>query len=135
MRVFLGFVVFWGLLLLESFFAGAEIALVAADKTCLKRLAQRSFGARLALRLLEDPEWLLTTTLLGLNLSVIGNSVFTTAFLLDLFPHYGGLVAALVLPPLMLLFGQIIPKTFAQQQANTLAPKVAPLIFAWILGQ
>ncbi len=129
MRLALGASIFLSLLFLEAFFAGAEIALVAADKTRLKRLAQKSFGARLALRLLEDPEWLLTSTLLGLNLSVIGNGVFTTAFLLDLFPRYGGLVAALGLPPVMLLFGQLLPKSFAQQRANALAPRVAPLIF------
>ncbi len=129
MRLALGASIFLSLLFLEAFFAGAEIALVAADKTKLKRLAQKSFGARLALRLLEDPEWLLTSTLLGLNLSVIGNGVFTTAFLLDLFPRYGGLVAALGLPPVMLLFGQLLPKSFAQQRANALAPRVAPLIF------
>jgi len=85
MKMALGIGLFLTLLLLEAFFAGAEIALVAADKTRLKRLAQKSFGARLALRLLEDPEWLLTSTLLGLNLSVIGNGVFTTAFFLDVF--------------------------------------------------
>lgn len=129
MNIFLGIGLFLFLLLLESFFAGAEIALVAADETILKRFSRKSLGARIALRLLSDPEWLLTSTLLGLNLSVIGNSVFTTGFLLDLFPHYGGLIAALGLPPLMLLFGQIIPKSFAQQQANRLAPKVAPIIF------
>ncbi len=129
MKLALGAGIFFTLLFFEAFFAGAEIALVAADKTRLKRMAQKSFGARLALRLLDDPEWLLTSTLLGLNLSVIGNGVFTTAFLLDVFPRYGGVFAALGLPPMMLLFGQLLPKSFAQQRANSLAPRVAPLIF------
>ncbi len=129
MNIFLGIGIFLTLLVVESFFAGAEIALVAADRAILKHLSQKKLGARIAIRLLENPEWLLTSTLLGLNLSVIGNSVFTTGFLLKVFPEYGGVIAAIGLPPIMLLFGQIIPKSFAQQQADRLAPKVAPIIF------
>ncbi len=129
MNYLLGILTYLILLFFEAFFAGAEIALVAADESRLKRLARKSFGARLALKLLSDPEWLLTTTLLGLNLSVIGNSVLTTAFLLEVFPHFGGVLAICLLPPSMLLFGQMIPKSLAQQQATRLAPKVAPLVY------
>ncbi len=124
-----GLLTFLFLLAAEAFFAGAEIALIAADEAKLKKMARQSFGARLALKLLNNPEWLLTTTLLGLNLSVIGNSVLTTGFLIELFPHFGGMIAVFSLPPLMLLFGQMIPKSFAQQKAEALAPKVAPLIY------
>ncbi|NPB09515.1 MAG: HlyC/CorC family transporter [Thermodesulfobacteria bacterium] len=129
MNYLLGILTFLVLLFFEAFFAGAEIALVAADESRLKRLARKSFGARLALKLLADPEWLLTTTLLGLNLSVIGNSVLTTAFLLEVFPEFGGILAVCLLPPSMLLFGQMIPKSLAQQEATRLAPKVAPFIY------
>ncbi len=129
MSYFEGLVIFLLLLFSEAFFAGAEIALVAADETRLKKMARASFGARLALKLLADPEWLLTTTLLGLNLSVIGNSVLTTGFLIETFPPYGGLLAVFFLPPTMLLFGQMIPKSIAQQRASFWAPKVAPLVY------
>ncbi|WP_022853042.1 hemolysin family protein [Thermodesulfatator atlanticus] len=125
-----GVLTFLVLLFCEAFFAGAEIALVSAEENQLKRLAQKSFGARLALKLLANPERLLTTTLLGLNLSVIGNSVLTTSFLIEVIPRYGGLVAVLMLPPLMLFFGQMIPKSIAQQKAASLAPKVAPLVYS-----
>ena len=129
MTYILGILTYLLFLFMEAFFAGAEISLVAADESKLKRLARKSFGARLALRLLHDPEWLLTTTLLGLNLAVIGNSVLSTAFLVKLSPFYGGIAAVLFLPPSMLLFGQMIPKSLAQQQALRLAPKVAPLVY------
>ncbi len=129
MNLLPGILTFLFLLLAEAFFAGAEIALVAASESRLKKLARKSLGARLALKLLNDPEWLLTTTLLGLNLSVIGNSVLTTGFLMEVFPRFGGALAVFTLPPLMLLFGQMIPKSFAQQKAEALAPRVAPLIY------
>ncbi|OAG26757.1 hemolysin family protein [Thermodesulfatator autotrophicus] len=124
-----GLLIFLVLLFSEAFFAGAEIALVAADENQLKKQAKKSLGAKIALKLLKKPEWLLTTTLLGLNLSVIGNSVVTTKFLLKVSPEFGGILAVFGLPPLMLLFGQMIPKSIAQQKADTMAPKVAPLVY------
>ncbi|AEH44780.1 protein of unknown function DUF21 [Thermodesulfatator indicus DSM 15286] len=124
-----GLAIFLILLFSEAFFAGAEIALVAADENQLKKQAKKNLGAKIALKLLEKPEWLLTTTLLGLNLSVIGNSVVTTKFLLKVSPEFGGFLAVFGLPPLMLLFGQMIPKSIAQQKANSLAPKIAPLVY------
>ncbi len=116
------------LLALEAFFSGAEMSLVAADQTHLKRISRSNHGARIALYLLDNSERLLTTTLLGLNLSVIGNSVITTAVLLELFPEKGGIIAAGLLPPLFLIFGQIIPKNYFRQRSNLWAPRLAPFV-------
>ncbi len=121
--------VFLTLLLGEAFFAAAEIAILSAGEARLAVLARKHLGARLALSLLREPEKLLTTTLLGLNLCVIANGVFTTGFLLELFPRYGPLVAFLGLPPAMLLLGQIIPKNLARARATTLAPLLAPPLY------
>ncbi|WP_456430717.1 hemolysin family protein [Thermosulfuriphilus sp.] len=116
------------LLATEAFFSGSEMSLVAADPAYLKRISRTNHSARMALYLIENSERLLTTTLLGLNLSVIGNSVITTAILLELFPQKGGLIAALVLPPLFLIFGQIIPKTYFRQKSHLWAPRLAPFV-------
>ncbi len=116
-------------LLGEAFFAAAEIALISVGEAHLRKASSKHLGARLALILLRDPERLLATTLLGLNLCVIANGVFTTGFLLEIFPHHGALVAALGLPPIMLLFGQIIPKNLAREKADVLAPLLAPPLY------
>jgi len=116
-------------LLGEAFFAAAEIALISVGEAWLHKHARKNFGARVALILLRDPERLLATTLLGLNLCVIANGVFTTGFLLEMFPRYGALMALLGLPPVMLLFGQIIPKNLARDKAETLAPILAPPLY------
>jgi len=113
----------------EAFFAAAEIAILSAGEARLGVLARKHLGARLALSLLQEPERLLTTTLLGLNLSVIANGVFTTGFLLEIFPEKGAFMALLGLPPVMLLFGQIIPKNVARARAGTLAPVLAPPLY------
>lgn len=121
--------VFLFLLLGEAFFAATEIAILSAERVHLENLSRRHLGARLALELLRQPERLLTTTLLGLNLCVIANGVFTTGFLLEIFPRHGPWMALLGLPPVMLLFGQIIPKNVARARAATLAPLLAPPLY------
>ena len=62
-------------LLAEGFFSGSEIGVVSADQIKLRHLAAKgSKGARLALKMLEKPEWLLSTTLVGTNISVVTNT-------------------------------------------------------------
>ena len=75
-------VIFVPLLLLEAFFSGSEIALVAANRRRLQHLADKGQpGAALALKLLNKPDRLFATTLVGANLAEIGNTVLVTALL------------------------------------------------------
>ena len=60
------------LLLLQGFFSGAEIAIVNCDRNKLRhRAKQGDAGSKLALRLLERPEVVLSTTLVGTNISLV----------------------------------------------------------------
>ncbi len=113
----------------EAFFAAAEISLISVGEATLKKQAQKHIGARLALLLLKDPERLLSTTLLGLNLCVIANGVLTTGFLIELFPTYGAVLSMLILPPVMLLFGQIVPKNIARERSEKVALLLAPPLY------
>ncbi len=66
-------------LLLEGFFSGSEMAVVSADQLKLRHLAAKgSKGAKLALKMLEKPEWLLSITLIGTNISVVTNTSWNT---------------------------------------------------------
>ena len=113
----------------EAFFAAAEISLISLGEAGLEKLSRLKPPARLGYLLFKDPERLLTTTLLGLNLCVIANGVFTTGFLLEAFPRYGAWMALLGLPPLMLLLGQIVPKNVAREKAALLAPYLSPPLY------
>jgi CBS domain containing-hemolysin-like protein len=114
-----------GLLLLEGFFSGSEIALVHADKIRLHaRANQGQKGARLLLRLFERPDVLLTTTLVGTNISVVTLTTFGTLLMIRWFGELGELVAFLAFTPLMLIFGEIVPKSVYQQNADRVAPLV-----------
>ena len=73
--LWLELVLFILLMGLSGFFSGSEIAVVSADQIKLRHQAAKgSKGAKLALKMLEKPEWLLSTTLVGTNISVVTNT-------------------------------------------------------------
>lgn len=117
--------------LLEAFFSGSEMALVAANDKRLKLAADEgSRGARQALELLAEPEWFFSTTQVGVNLCSVTNSVLTTALLLRILGPGREWLAVLILGPLLLFFGQLLPKTVFRQRATRLAPRLAPILLA-----
>jgi len=110
----------------EIFFSGSEIALLAASPKKIKKSPASQPGRTgLTLKLLQNRERMLATTLFGTNLSVVTNATLLTSFFLTLFPDHGELYAVLVLSPLLLIFGEIIPKILFQQYANAIAPVVS----------
>jgi len=114
------------LLLIEGFFSGAEIALLNADRLQLKKQARLGMhGARLALDLADHPERILATTMLMTSVCVVGNSVLVALFFLQRFPDHGELLTVLVSSPLVVIFGELIPKTLFQRQAGFFAPLTA----------
>lgn len=124
------------LLLLEGFFSGSEIAMVSADKLRLrKRAKQGETGPRLLLRLFERPERLLGTTLLGTNIAMVSFTTLGTVTLIHWFGDLGEVLSLLVLTPLVLLLGEVVPKSVYQQKADTLAPFIIyPLHWlSWLL--
>ncbi len=111
-------------LLTEGFFSGSEMGVVSADKMELRRQAAKgSHGAKRALKMLENPEWLLATTLVGTNISVVTNTTIATALMIQLFGEKGDLLTVLLIAPLIWIFGEIIPKSIFQQRANSITPR------------
>ena len=111
--------------LFEGFFSGSEIALVSADKVTIRSLREQGSltGVRLG-RFLDDPEGILTTTLIGTNLSVVTS---TTVFALLLKEHWGRedeFLVVLILSPVLLLFGELIPKSAYRMHATRIAQVV-----------
>ena len=119
-------------LFLEGFFSGSEIGVVSADKIKLRHAAAKgSRGARLALQMLEKPEWLLSTTLVGTNIAVVTNTTLATALMIQLAGPTSGWLAIVLVAPLIWIFGEIVPKSIFQQQADAITPYVIfPLRFA-----
>jgi CBS domain containing-hemolysin-like protein len=124
------FGIFLVLLFLEGFFTCSEIALVSANHRQLQHLAESgSRGAMLARKLLLLPEKLFATTLLGSNLAETINTVLVTALLIDMYGPTGEVAAMLLLPPIILLFAETLPKSIGRLRPTRIAQKVS--FFIW----
>lgn len=116
----------------EAFFSGTEIAMVSASRLTLRGDAdQGDVGAQQALKLLEREDRLISTCLIGTNLSVITG---TTLMALVIGTMGFGEVWALAYIPLTVVFGEALPKTVFQHHATWLAPRLArPLALAQLV--
>jgi CBS domain containing-hemolysin-like protein len=124
------FGIFLLLLFLEGFFTCSEIALVSANHRQLQHLAENgSRGAMLAKKLLLLPEKLFATTLLGSNLAETVNTVLVTALLIDMYGPTGEVITMLLLPPVILLFAETLPKSIGRLRPTRIAQKVS--FFIW----
>jgi CBS domain containing-hemolysin-like protein len=120
---------------LQGFFSGSEIALVSADRIRLQAEAQAGrLGARTALAMLARPTRTLGACLLGTNLCVIAAATLGAGLVAEYFDAPGW-VAALIVTPITLTFGEMVPKAVYQHHADRIAPVVAlPLhVFGRIL--
>nr|VFK27073.1 MAG: Hemolysin, contains CBS domains [Candidatus Kentron sp. MB]VFK31388.1 MAG: Hemolysin, contains CBS domains [Candidatus Kentron sp. MB]VFK75460.1 MAG: Hemolysin, contains CBS domains [Candidatus Kentron sp. MB] len=123
------------LLLMKGFFSGTEIALVNSDKLRLYHKANQGHkGAKLVLKLFETPDVLLGTTLVGTNISTIALTTIAAVLMIRYFGPLGDLYAVLIFTPLLLILGEIVPKSIYQQKSDTIAPVVVyPLrMFSWL---
>jgi Mg2+/Co2+ transporter CorB len=117
------------LLLLSAFFSGSETALTAASKGRMKRLSREGKkGAKAAAELIEDRERFLGGILLGNNLVNILASAMATGVLIAAFGESGVFYATLIMTALILIFAELLPKTYAISKADRVALWVGPVI-------
>lgn len=122
------------LLLLSAFFSGSETALTAASRGKLRSQADRgSQAAERALHLTEDSERLIGSVLLGNNLVNILAASLATSLFTRAFGESGVALATLVMTFLVLIFAEVLPKTYAITNAEKAAATVSPVIRVVIL--
>ncbi len=114
------------LLILSGFFSGSETALTAASRGKLHSLAEQgSRGAKRALLLTDDNERLIGSVLLGNNLVNILATALATSLFTRLFGESGVALATLVMTILVLIFAEVLPKTYAITNSETAATAVS----------
>lgn len=117
------------LLVLSGFFSGSETALTAASRGKLRSQADKgSRGAQHALAVTEDSERLIGSVLLGNNLVNILATSLATALFTRAFGESGVALATLVMTLLVLVFAEVLPKTYAISNPEKAASAVAPVI-------
>ncbi|UYV39418.1 HlyC/CorC family transporter [Rhodobacteraceae bacterium D3-12] len=114
------------LLILSGFFSGSETALTAASRGKLRSQADKgSRGAARALQVTEDNERLIGSVLLGNNLVNILATSLATALFSRLFGEGGVALATLVMTLLVLIFAEVLPKTYAITNSEAAASLVS----------
>ena len=117
------------LLVLSGFFSGSETALTAASRGKLRSQADKgSRGAVRALKITEDSERLIGSVLLGNNLVNILAASLATSLFTRAFGESGVALATLVMTLLVLIFAEVLPKTYAISNSEKAAASVAPII-------
>ena len=117
------------LLVLSGFFSGSETALTAASRARMHTLDQQGdHRAGLVNRLFAIKERLIGAILLGNNLVNILASALATSVLIRLFGEAGVAYATIVMTLLVLIFAEVLPKTYAIHHADRMALKVAPIM-------
>jgi putative hemolysin len=112
-------------LLATMFFSAAEMAFIAANRLRLRHLAEE--GHTIAAQYLEafkHPERSLSTAMIGVTIAHIIAASVVTWGLLTWLGHWAPLVVTVVLTPVMLVFGEIIPKAVAREWATSLILKL-----------
>lgn len=124
------------LLGLSGFFSGSETALLSLDKLRVRFLQQKKHpNADNLASLLDNPDRLLSGILVGNNLVNIAASVIATGLFVSYFGESGEWLTVLILTPILLIFSEICPKTYAAQYPEKMSFQVLkPIRFVvWAL--
>ncbi len=123
-------------LLLSAYFSATETAFSSANTTRLRTLAEKgSGGAALTLKLLEQYDRLLSTILIGNNIVNIATASIGTVLFVRHYGDAGATISTVVVTVVVLIFGEISPKSIAKDCAERCAMLSAPIlrVFIWVL--
>ena len=115
--------------ILSGYFSATETAFSSVNKTRLKAMAEKGDRkAELALRLAEDYDKLISTILIGNNVVNIALASIGTLFFVNLLGDNGATVSTAVITVVVLIFGEITPKSIAKDYPEKFAMFSAPMI-------
>ena len=121
------------LLLLSAFFSGSETALTAASRPLMHQLeANGNLRAKTINRLNEHRDRLIGAILLGNNLVNILASALATSFMITRYGETGVAYATLGMTLLVLIFAEILPKTYAIRNADRMSLAIVPAVNALV---
>jgi len=129
-NIVLYFILFIILLMLSAFASSSEVALVGLNRAKVKGLSETGKRGKYLAKLKEKPNRFLVTILIINNLVNTGAASLATAISMKLFGDAGIAIATGVATFFLLVFGEIWPKTYANNHADKVALFVAPIIYA-----
>lgn len=117
---------------LSGFFSGLEVALVGVRKSKVIQLFNEDKkGSKALYKLKTNPSWMMSSVNLGNNLVNVGASALATSVAIRLFGNDGLGIAVGVMTFLILVFGEITPKTYCNANSTRIALRYAPVLLAF----
>ena len=117
---------------LSAFFSGLEVALVGTRVSKVRQLVKQNVkGSRALNRLKSNPSWMMSSVNLGNNLVNVGSSALATSIAIRTFGDQGLGIAVGVMTFLILVFGEITPKTYCNANATKISLRFAPVLLAF----
>jgi len=117
---------------LSGFFSGLEVALVSTRKSTVNQLLkQKAKGAKALHKIKSNPAWMMASVNLGNNVVNVGSSAFATSVALRTFGNDGLAIAVGIMTFLILVFGEITPKTYCNANATKIALRFAPVLIVF----
>ncbi|MFQ5440476.1 MAG: hemolysin family protein [Nitrosopumilaceae archaeon] len=117
---------------LSGFFSGLEVALVGVRKSkVIQLLNERKKGSKALHKLKTNPSWMMSSVNLGNNLVNVGASAIATSIAIRLFGNDGLGIAIGIMTFLILVFGEITPKTYCNANATKIALRYAPILLGF----
>ena len=122
-------IVLFVLILLSGFFSSAETAIISVNKIKIRSMVEENVkNATLVAQLTDDSRKFLSTVLIGNNIVNISASALTTTFVAKVFGNLYVGIGAGILTLLVLVFGEVIPKTIASLHSESIALAYAPIL-------
>ena len=117
------YIIFVFCVVLSAFFSSAETAFISIPKLRAKHMVNTQIkGAVLLEQLLDEPGKFLSAILLGNNLVNIGAAAIGTIIAIAIIgPAWGALASTIGVTTIILVFGEVIPKTFAAHHSEKVA--------------
>ena len=118
------------LILLSGFLSGSETAITAASKArIIAKIKKGSVGAEYVKKIIDTKDTVISSLLLSNNLVNILASSLATAFFYDLFGVTGIFYATILMTFLLVLFAEVLPKTYSINKPTRTAMLIAPVIY------
>lgn len=118
------------MVMLSAYFSASETAFTSANRIRLRNEAEKGDKrSQQTLKLAENFDSVLSTILIGNNIVNIGMSALATLLFIDWFPVYGPTIATVVMTIIILIFGEITPKSIAKVKSESFSKASTPYIY------
>ncbi len=117
---------------LSGFFSGLEVALVGTSQATIERLVKEKVkGAKSLQKLKSNPGWMMSSVNLGNNLVNIGSASLATVISIEIFGENGVGIAVGIMTFLVIIFGEVTPKTYCNANATKIALRSSGILLAF----